>query len=93
MVVVRDEDDALRNSAIPAAKLAYETLPNTIERLQKCLNELVDFAHATLLKNGKGLSRLGLSTRRKKQLAEIRDNISDAHRNLRLVLLSANLLV
>ena len=90
---MRDEDDALRNSTIPAARLAYETLPNTIERLQKRLNELVDFAHAHLLRNGKGLSRLGLSARRKKQLVDIRDSISDAHRNLQLVLLSANLLV
>ncbi|USP76497.1 hypothetical protein yc1106_03771 [Curvularia clavata] len=92
LIVVRDEDDALRNSTIPAARLAYETLPNTIGRLQKRLDEVVDFAHAHLLRNGKGLSHLGLSARRKKQLVDIRDSISDAHRNLQLVLLSANLL-
>jgi hypothetical protein len=93
LAVVRDEDKALRNSRIPAARLAYQALPDTIERLQKYLNELVDFTHANLLKDGKGLPRLGLSARRKKQLADIRDNISDAHRHLQLVLLAANLSV
>lgn len=91
--MVRDEDDAVRNSTILAAGLAYKTLPDIIQKLQKRLNELVDFAHENLLRNGKGLPHLGLSARRKKQLVDIRDNISDAHRNLQLVLLSANLSV
>ena len=93
LIVVRDENNALRDSRIPAARLAYNTLPDTIDKLQKRVNQLVDFAHANLLKHGKGLSRLGLSERRRKQLVEIRDGISEAHSNLRLVLLTANLSV
>lgn len=90
---MRDEHHTLENSRIPAARVAYKTLPDTIEKLQRRLNQLVDFAHTNLLNNGKGMSRLGLSERRRKQLVDIRDSISDAHRNLRLILLSANLLV
>jgi len=93
LIVVRDENNALRNSRSPAARLAYNTLPETIDKLQKRVNQLVDFAHANLLKHGKGLSRLGLSERRRKRLVEIRDGISEAHSNLRLVLLTANLSV
>jgi hypothetical protein len=93
LILVRDEDHALRNSRISAARLAYKTMPETIEKLQKCLDQLVDFAHLNLLKKGKGLSRLGLSGRKRNQLADLRNNISDAHRNLQLILLSANLSV
>ncbi len=93
LMVVREEYDALRNSRIPAARLATQTLPDTIARLQQHLDRLVHFANTHLLNKGKGLSRLGLSERRRKELTEIRNDISDAHRNLQLVLSSANLLV
>ncbi|KAJ6284526.1 hypothetical protein J3E71DRAFT_338882 [Bipolaris maydis] len=91
LTVVRDEDDALRSSKTPAARLAYETLPETIGKLEKYLDQLNQFAHANLFRNGKGSWRLGLNTRRKNELADIREKISDAHRNLQLVLLSVNL--
>ncbi|KAF2442021.1 hypothetical protein P171DRAFT_522929 [Karstenula rhodostoma CBS 690.94] len=93
LIVVRYEYESLRNSRIPAARLVYQTLPDTIKRLQQCLDQLVDFAHANLVRNGKGLSRLGLSKAKREQLVHIRDDISDAHRNLQLLLHSANLSV
>ncbi|KAF5845711.1 hypothetical protein GGP41_009493 [Bipolaris sorokiniana] len=40
LTVVRDADDALRSSKTPAARLAYGTLPETIAKLEKYLNQL-----------------------------------------------------
>ncbi|KAF2639458.1 hypothetical protein P280DRAFT_37882 [Massarina eburnea CBS 473.64] len=91
LIVVRDHYEALRDNMLPAARLAYKTLPETTKKLQERLDRLIDFAKDTLLKNGKGLPRLGLSERKRKQLVEIRESISDAHRNLQLVLLTANI--
>ncbi|PSN72684.1 hypothetical protein BS50DRAFT_628829 [Corynespora cassiicola Philippines] len=85
LIMARGEYNALRDSRIPAARETYQNLPDILERLQGYLDELIDFARTKLLKNGK-IPRLGLSEQKKRQLVVIRDNISDAHRNLQMTL-------
>lgn len=93
LTIVRDCEEALRNSGTAAAQRSYQSLPSTIDKVQKSLDQLVDFARAKLLKNENKLSRLGLSEKNKNRLIAIRQSISDCHQNLQLVLLAANLSV
>ncbi|KAF2797460.1 ankyrin [Melanomma pulvis-pyrius CBS 109.77] len=91
LIVVRDCEEALRNSKIPETQRGYQVLPETISKAQKSLDRLVHFSYEKMLRNGKGMARLGLTEKKRRQLFEIKQSIDESHRNLRLVLLSANL--
>lgn len=91
LIVVRDCEESLRNSEMPDAQNGYQGLPDTITKTQKSLDHLVDFSYEKMLRDGKGMARLGLNEKKRRQLSEIRQSIAESHRNLRLVLISANL--
>ena len=91
LTTVRDCADTLRNSKAPAAQQSYRNLPYAIDRVQVSLDRLVDFIRESLLRKGNRKSRLGLSESKKRKLSELRGVVSEAHQNLRLILLSANL--
>ena len=91
LVVVRTVEEALRNSTMLAVRQSYGSLRERVDKAQKSLNRLIDFTHRHLLRKGKGTRRWGISEKKRKELADIRDSISESHRNIQLVLLSANL--
>lgn len=93
LVIARDCVDILKKSKSPTAQQSYQDLQTSVDRLHGHLNRLIDFVWVTLLRNGKGLRFLALSDGKKKKLAELRELLSDAHRNLQTVLASANLYV
>lgn len=89
-MIARELEDAIKTSKAPAAQRSYRDLPGSINRLQGAVDELANFVMTTLLRKGKGLSRLSLSESKKIKLSELRGQISEAHRTLQFIVNSAN---
>jgi len=93
IIILRDSVNALRDSKAPAAQRSYQDLPCAIDKAQVSLDQLVDFIQTSVLRKGKGVSRLSLHESKRKRLAELRGIVTEAHQNLQLLFHSANLFV
>lgn len=93
LTVVGECASALRNSQSPDAQRTYNDIQDAMNKVQQSLDQTVDFLQDKLLNEGKGLSRLSLSERKRKKLLELREVVIETHENLRTVLIATNLLV
>lgn len=91
LILARECADVIKKSKAPAAQRSYRDLPGSTNRLQAAVDELAEFIWSTLLRKGKGLSRLSLNENKKNRLSELRGLISEAHQNLQFILQSANM--
>lgn len=93
LTIVQGCEEDLQRSNSVAAQTCYEGLPRALKKAKLSLDRLTDFAWEKILRKGKGMGRLGLGEKNRRQLSEIKEAISDSHRSLQLILLSTNMSV
>lgn len=91
LVSVRYAEAALRDGEGQIIPEIHNTLKEALEKAQISLDRLVEFANQNLSRPNGKTRLLGLDGKRRKLFIEIKESISESHRNLQMLLISANL--
>ena len=90
LVSVRYSEAALRDSTGKIVPEIHNSLKEALEKAQVSLDRLVEFANQNLSKPNGKIRLLGLDSKRRKLLHEIKEAITESNRNLQMLLISAN---
>ncbi|OAL53438.1 hypothetical protein IQ07DRAFT_360737 [Pyrenochaeta sp. DS3sAY3a] len=91
LVITCECADFLKASNSPAAHKCHDDLQLAVHRLSEHLSRLADFVWAVPLRNPSGMRSLALSDGKKGMLADLKQQLCEAQRNLQSLLSSNNL--